>query len=123
MSSSVHKLLVHGKDIIQNFDIPIGKLAEDALEARHKEIRKFRLYHSRKCSRLTTNKDVMTSLLITSDPFISSLRKNTSRQNKDLSGIEEYIIESPTILDDNDFDIPTMTINSDDETNSSSDSE
>lgn len=123
MPSSVHKLLVHGKDIIQNFDIPIGKLAEDALEARHKEIRKFRLSHSRKTSRVNTNRDIMTSLLITSDPFISSLRKNSSRYKEDLSGIEEYIIEYPTVPEDNDFDFPMMTIHSDDENTSSTDSE
>lgn len=91
MPSSVHRLLVHGIDIIKNFDLPIGQLSEDALEARHKEIRKQRLSHTRKSSRTNTNKDLMTQLLITSDPYIASLRKITST-SADLSGIEDYII-------------------------------
>ena len=37
MPSSVHKLLVHGVDIINNFDLPVGQLAEDAIEARLKK--------------------------------------------------------------------------------------
>ena len=37
----VHKILIHGCDIIQNINIPIGYLSEEALEARHKEIRKY----------------------------------------------------------------------------------
>src|SRR5215831_6981961 len=91
MPSSVHKLLVHGVDIIKNFDLPVGQLAEDALEARHKEIRRHRLHHTRKSSRSNTNKDLMTALLLTSDPYISSLRKVTSRKS-DLTGIEDYVV-------------------------------
>ncbi|XP_050308009.1 uncharacterized protein LOC126744581 isoform X1 [Anthonomus grandis grandis] len=36
MPRSVHKVLVHGCDIIDFFELPIGQLAEDALEARHR---------------------------------------------------------------------------------------
>ena len=46
MPRSVHKLLVHGADIISYFDLPIGLLTEEALEARHKEIQKHRLHHT-----------------------------------------------------------------------------
>ncbi|CAH1114773.1 unnamed protein product [Psylliodes chrysocephalus] len=51
MPSGVHKILVHGCDIIGSFDLPIGQLSEEALEARHKEVRKHRLSHTRKTSR------------------------------------------------------------------------
>lgn len=95
MPCSVHKLLVHGCEIIQNFDLPIGQLAEDALEARHKDVRKVRLNHTRKNSRKSSNRDIMNNLLLTSDPFISSLRKATtskSRHRQDnINDIKEYL--------------------------------
>ncbi|KAH9629716.1 hypothetical protein HF086_001529 [Spodoptera exigua] len=48
MPSSIHKLLVHGSDIIKHFGaIPIGKLSEEAAEARNKDFRKYRESHSR----------------------------------------------------------------------------
>ncbi|CAH1994756.1 unnamed protein product [Acanthoscelides obtectus] len=79
MPNKVHKVLVHGCEIIDAFCLPIGELSEDALEARHKEVRKHRLSHTRKCSRTDTNKDLMRDLLLTSDPFISSKRKVSSK--------------------------------------------
>lgn len=91
MPSSIHKLLVHGVDIIKNFDVPIGQLGEDALEARHKEVRKLRLHHTRKSSRENTNRDLMTSLLLTSDPYLASLRKTTTTKTK-TGDINEYLI-------------------------------
>ncbi|KAL4705931.1 hypothetical protein ACJJTC_017513 [Scirpophaga incertulas] len=52
MPSSVHKILIHGENIIKHFAIlPIGQLAEDAQESRNKNYKKNRLEHSRKCSR------------------------------------------------------------------------
>ncbi|KAL4702325.1 hypothetical protein ACJJTC_006931 [Scirpophaga incertulas] len=51
MPSSVHKILIHGENIIKHFAIlPIGQLAEDAQESRNKDYKKNRLEHSRKCS-------------------------------------------------------------------------
>src|SRR5699024_2290508 len=40
MPISVHKLLCHGPEIINFFNLPIGQLSEEALEASHKEFRK-----------------------------------------------------------------------------------
>lgn len=92
MPTTIHKLLMHCTDIVNNFDIPIGQLSEDALEARHKEVRKQRLNHTRKSSRTNTNKDLMTALLITSDPYVSSLRTTSTSRTTDLSDIKDYII-------------------------------
>lgn len=76
MPSSVHKILIHGENIIKYFAVtPIGQLSEDAQESRNKDYRKFRLHHSRKCSRAATNEDVFHTLLYTSDPYITSIRK------------------------------------------------
>lgn len=75
MPSSVHKLLLHGPDIIEhNKFIPIGKLSEEASEARNKDFKKFRTFHSRKTSRTATNEDIIHNLLISSDPYLSSFR-------------------------------------------------
>lgn len=94
MPSTLHKLLIHGKDIISYFDLPIGHLSEEALEARHKEIRKNRLSHTRKTSRLHSNQDLMNILLLTSDPLISSLRKTMTKRARKTNDINFYLIDS-----------------------------
>lgn len=100
MPSTMHKLLIHGPDIISSFDLPIGILSEEALEAKHKEFRKNRLSHTRKSSRLNSNKDLINIMLITSDPFISSLRKvDRSKFTHKNTDISEYIVlPEPEIL-------------------------
>lgn len=85
MPSSVHKILIHGEKIIEYYAIlPIGQLSEDAQESRNKDYKKFRLHHSRKCSRVATNEDVFHTLLYTSDPYISSLRNTSETISKEL---------------------------------------
>lgn len=80
MPSTIHKVLVHGCKIIDAFSLPIGELSEDALEARHKEVRNHRLSHTRKISRAASNKDLMGILLLTSDPFLASKRKISNKK-------------------------------------------
>ena len=43
---TIHKVLIHGAGIVKHKILPIGQLSEEALEARHKEIR--RLEHVEK---------------------------------------------------------------------------
>lgn len=74
MPASVHKILIHGKSIIESFLIPIGDLSEEAQETRNKDFKHFREFNTRKHNRLATNKDIIHKLLISSDPYISSLR-------------------------------------------------
>lgn len=75
MPSSVHKLLLHGAEIIRHFNItPIGKLSEEASEARNKDFKKIREHHSRKFCRRATNEDIFNVLLVSSDPYLSSIR-------------------------------------------------
>lgn len=82
MSVSVHKILIHGADIIKNLSVPIGKLSEEAQEARNKDFKRTREFNTRKCSRIATNTDVLHSLLISSDPYITSLRKIQQKKKK-----------------------------------------
>ena len=73
MPSSVHKILLHGEVIIRSVLLPIGELSEEAIEARHKDFRRFRINNTRKCSRLATNEDIIHALLVSSDLVISGL--------------------------------------------------
>ena len=63
MPATVHKLLIHGEKIIEHAILPIGQLAEDALEARHRDLRRYRLGHASKCSRKKNLEDVLTCFL------------------------------------------------------------
>lgn len=73
--TSLHRILVHGPEIIDSFALPIGQLSEQALEASHKHFKKFRRDHSRKFSRYSTNQDILNWLLLSTDPLINSNRK------------------------------------------------
>ena len=89
MPSSVHKILLHGQNIIKHFAVlPIDQLSEDAQESRNKDYKKFRLYHARKCSRL--DEDVFHTLLYTSDPYITSIRKP---YNKNVQELDEDTLQ------------------------------
>lgn len=71
LSPSVHRILLHGSEIISNSEIPLGMLSEEAQERRNKSIRKFREHNSRKFSRLANIEDVFKRLLMTSDPVMT----------------------------------------------------
>lgn len=85
MPVTVHKVLLHGEKIITAAMLPIGLLSEEAQEARNKDYKNYRIYHSRKISRLTTNEDVLHQLLISSDPYLFSLRKEPAKNILPLS--------------------------------------
>lgn len=81
MPPTVHKILMHSKEVIEQFLIPIGQLGEDAQESRHKETKYYREHNTRKISRKHTNEDLFNILLVSSDPLISSLRVLPPRQD------------------------------------------
>jgi len=66
--SSVHNVLIHGADVI-------GELSGEASESRNKDIKVYRKQNTRKGSRIATNTDLKSRLLLSSDPFITGLRK------------------------------------------------
>lgn len=78
MPTTLHKLLIHGHEIINQAIIPIGRLSEEAQEAMNKEMRRLRRDHSRKNSRVNTMRDVFNGLLIASDPKVSQYRHGSS---------------------------------------------
>ncbi|XP_026315853.1 uncharacterized protein LOC113227183 [Hyposmocoma kahamanoa] len=82
MSATVHKLLIHGADIIEkNNIVPIGTLSEEASESRNKDFRRFREHHSRKRSRQDSNLDIL-NMLVSSDPVLSAQRPKLDAKRK-----------------------------------------
>lgn len=82
MSTTTHKILIHGHEIISSCLLPIGQLSEEALEARNKDFKYFREHYSRKTSRTNTLHDIFNRMLISSDPSISSIRKQNPQIKK-----------------------------------------
>ena len=74
MRACLHKIFLHGHLIIDSLALPIGFYSEEAGESRYKDIKNYRLYQSRKDSRIHTNEDQVHYLCATSDPYIFSLR-------------------------------------------------
>lgn len=93
MSTSVHKILIHGHEIVSQSVLPIGELSEEALEARNKDFKMFREHFSRKTSRQDTLTDIMNRMLISSDPFITNqrVRKPSKKIPFDSEAIEMFI--------------------------------
>lgn len=75
MTPTMHKILIHGAEIIENALLPIGQLSEEAAEARNKHFRLYRENYARKFSREHCNLDVYNRLLLSSDPLLSSMRR------------------------------------------------
>ena len=74
MPVTLHKVLFHGKAIMETCILPIGLYSKEAQEARNKHNRQFREQFTRKTSRMGTNTGLLNGLLITSDPAVASLR-------------------------------------------------
>ena len=72
MPPFVHKMLEHGAEVAMSLELPIGVYSEESQEAMNKEIRKARLYHTAKISRLNVMKNQFYHLLVRSDPIVSS---------------------------------------------------
>lgn len=96
MTPTLHKILIHGPDVIATSILPIGQLSEEAQEASNKVFKRFREDYSRKISREKTNEDVLNRLLIASDPFISSM-EDTQKSRKTVDKEVLYLIVPPNI--------------------------
>ena len=97
MPSTIHKILIHGCEIFSSFELPVGQLAKDTLEATHKELRKTRLHHTRKASRMQSNTDLIRTLLITSEPKLAYLSNISKSQKTTVEGdmeIQEYLLDN-----------------------------
>lgn len=84
MPMSVHKMLMHGKQIIDSLCISVGHASEEGLEATHKLLRSARNYHTCKQSRIRSNTDLIHWLYLISDPLLAGLRKKSTHKNDQL---------------------------------------
>lgn len=75
MPTTVHKILIHGAQIISSALLPIGQMSEEAQEYCIKLIKRYREDFSRKSNRRKTMEDVFCRLLVSSDPYITNLQK------------------------------------------------
>lgn len=124
MSATVHKLLLHGADIVTcNAIIPIGKLSEEASEARNKDFRRFREHNSRKKSRVSSNEDILNFLLLSSDPLISSMRPTFDAKKKKTFFSETLDLLKPQEPEFEFRDISQLDSDSEVDSDSDSDSE
>lgn len=129
MPSSIHKLLIHGAEIIEHLSIvPIGHLSEEVSESRNKDFRRYREHHSRKINYVACNEDVLHSLLITSDPMLAQIRPRmeTSKKRIMFKEATDLVIQEDSQIDFVDVDqlISDTELEEDsDLENSSSDSE
>lgn len=104
MPSSVHKLLLHGADIIKSAVLPIGMFSEEALESRNKDFRRYREFQTRKFSRTVTMTDLLHTLLYTSDPLISSKSRCTNARLYNVKAINRDVVQllsEPILADKN----------------------
>ena len=112
MPASLHRLLIHGSDVISSLLLPIGMYSEEVQESRNKHNRQFRLHHARKTSRVDTITDQFHYLLVTSDPKISKIivekEKKGQRRRRKTAGKHlldiSHLVQQPDINNINDND-------------------
>ena len=81
---SLHRLFKHAADVIRASPLPVGILTEEASEANNKNLRRFRLQHSRRSSWFNNIMDVFNRMMDISDPIIqdTSAARRASRRRK-----------------------------------------
>ena len=93
MTATVHKILVHGSQLIESSVLPIGSLGENASEARNKFYKRDRQFHARQNSRENNLTDVFNMAMDSSDPFISSINLNKKMSQKTKLRLPKEVIE------------------------------
>jgi hypothetical protein len=98
MSPTIHKILIHESTIIEKAIISIGQFVEEAQEVNKTFFKKYREF-TRKFSRPVTNEDVVNKLLISSDPFITSIHQPIKREST-LDATVIQLLQSPDFNSD-----------------------
>lgn len=95
---SIHKALIHSRDILLANDLTVGVLAEDASESCNKLYRHNRQFHARKNSRKNNLEDVFNRSLDSSDPIVASFglqKRQNSRIRKNLPPEVLNLLKAP----------------------------
>ena len=74
MSPTIHKLLIHGWNIIESLDFGPGTYTEQSQECMNKIIRKTRDCYARKMSFIENMQDLANNLYVRSDPAIRNCK-------------------------------------------------
>jgi len=90
---TIHKVLVHGRAIVDACPVALGLTSEESSEANNKFIRKFLLQHTRKTSHLDTMTDLFHRLMAVSDPCLlsKSLKKNKKKSRQFTPEMKELL--------------------------------
>ena len=97
MPQSLHRILIHGRQVVDQMVLPIGMTSEEAQEASNKDFKKFREFNSRKCSRSQTNRDLLRRFMYASGHVISALRlPKHPKKEKFPDGVVQLLKESHT---------------------------
>lgn len=98
MPTSVHKVLIHGSNVISVALLPIGMLSEEAQEARNNDFRRYREKRCRKTSRQDNCQDLLNIFLTSSDPIISSIRSVLPKKDSSLNTEVLQLLEVPKAM-------------------------
>ncbi|CAG5047086.1 unnamed protein product [Parnassius apollo] len=90
MTTTLHKILTHGQNIIEHLTLPVRLLSEHAAESRNKYDRE---HHSRKDSRRHTTEDLFHRALVSSDPVVSNTRLSRRHRNIKHMSLPTAVIE------------------------------
>ena len=69
------------------------QLSEEAQESRNKDYKKIRDDLARKCSRVSSNTDILHRLLFTSDPYISKFREIPKKKEHEYGDAVKDLLE------------------------------
>jgi hypothetical protein len=101
ITPTLHKVLVHGQQLVEYCPLPIGLTNEEAGEGNNKILRHVKLHHTRKTSWLAGMYDLFHRLMDTSDPIIletkNSKKKKIGHKNSDFSPKILNLLLSPMI--------------------------
>ena len=97
MPVSLHKMLMHGSQVIESLCIPVGHASEEGLEGTHKILRNARENHTCKKSRIRSNTDLMNWLLLISDPVLAGFRRKREHKIQQLPSDVLYLLKSPEL--------------------------
>lgn len=112
MPPSVHKVLIHGCDIMKHLGAPMGWFSEEPQEASNKIFRRARLNHSRMFQRTRTNEDIMHHLLVSSCPIVNSFRVPDKGTIKQLTPEAKQFLKNPkTIVSQKKREKGNITVN------------
>jgi hypothetical protein len=115
MPPSLHRVLYHGRAIIEACPVPLGITSKEGSESNNRFARDFEANHARKSSNENTFMDVFHRLMDKSDPFlVASSGKDKSHKSK-LSPDMINLVLSTTEAEDSPFGNTDNDLNTDNE--------